>query len=42
VLEGDRGEATETAKLMLATLEAMVRSAPVDASPHNHLLGLSS
>ena len=41
VLEGDRGEATETAKLMLATLDAMVPSAPQAASLHDHPLGLS-
>jgi hypothetical protein len=41
VLEGDRGEASETAKLMLATLEAMVRSAPQETSLHDHPLGLS-
>jgi hypothetical protein len=41
VLEGDRGEATETAKLMLATLEAMDRSVPREASGHDHSLGFS-
>jgi hypothetical protein len=42
VLEGDRGEASETAKLMLAALEAIDRPAPRAASRDNHALGLSS
>ncbi len=42
VLEGDRGEAIETAKLMLATLEGLDRPEPQEASQHDHRLGRST
>jgi hypothetical protein len=41
VLEGDRGEASETAKLMLAALQALDGPVPEAGSRHNHVLGLS-
>jgi hypothetical protein len=42
VLEGDRGEASETAKLMLATLEAIGAAAPQNGSRQHHSLGSSA
>jgi hypothetical protein len=42
VLEGDRGEASETAKSMLSTLAAMNGSAAPRVSNHNQGLGLSA
>jgi hypothetical protein len=42
VLKGDRGEATETAKLMMAALEAIDESPASDVDSPSHPLGLSA